>query len=358
MKNIIILLILTIIVIACKSEQDTKEVGSHEVPVRLATVETKKMVMPVFASGLMFSETQAILSFKTGGIIQQIYVDEGELIRKGQLLATLDLTEINAQVSQADQAVKKAKRDLDRIKSLYEDEAATLENVQDLTTVYNVSKDRHQIARFNQQFSEIRATSDGRVVKKMKNQGELVGPGVPIFYINDTSQDQWKLEVGVADKDWARLSTGDKAEIKLDAYPDYNFEGTVFRMAEGADPSNGSYLVELQLFPGDKKIAAGLFGEAKIIPSKQNTYQVIPIEALVEGFGNQGYVFIPLPDNKVKKVVIEIAFVQDNQIAVKNGLEHVQEIICSGVGYLTEISKIKLMAENDNLLKTTLSNKE
>lgn len=339
--------VLALIASACSNTNVSDDIkGSHEVAIKLDKVVAKNMMQPIYTSGLLFSETEAVLSFKIGGIIQEILVEEGDAVYKGQLLARLDLTEINAQVIQAKNGLEKVERNLERVKRLYEDEAATLENVQDLTTAYNVAKESLRIATFNQKFAEIRAVSNGRIIKKMKNQGELVSTGMPIFFMNDTSNDQWKLEVGLADKDWAKLKEGDKAFIRFDAYPENEFAGSVLRLAEGADPLNGSYLTEIQVNPENIKFAAGLFAEAKIIPSNEKEYHVIPVEALVEGFGKNAFVFVLNKENNgVEKIPIEVAFLQDNKAAIVNGLESVSEVVTAGSGYLTEYSSIKIIKE-------------
>lgn len=348
MRHELIYLILAIALFlaGCNYNTTVEKKGNHEVAISLSKVKTRKIAPRVFTSGLLFSETEAVLSFKIGGIIRRIYVNEGDAIRKGQLLATLDLTEINAQVIQARNGVEKAERDLERVRNLYKDDAATLENVQDLTTAYNVAKEGLRIAKFNKKFAEIHANTDGRIVKKMKNQGELASPGMPVFFINDTSNDQWKLEAGIADKDWAKLKEGDKAKVFFDAYPDDEFEGAVLRLAEGADDTNGSYKVEIQVGPKGKKFAAGLFAQAVIIPSQHKEYHVIPIEALVEGFGNNGFVFVTDGADKVKKISVGIAFIQDNLVAINQGLEGIDEVVTAGSGYLTEYSTVIVRQES------------
>ncbi|MGS2762899.1 efflux RND transporter periplasmic adaptor subunit [Sinomicrobium sp. M5D2P9] len=342
-----ITLALAALLLSCGNNNDTAQ-GNHEIAVNLHAVKSKQMVQPVYGSGLLFSETEAVLSFKIGGVIQQIFVKEGDAVKKGQLLARLNLTEINAQVIQAKNGAEKADRDLARGKNLYADSVATLENVQNLTTALNMAKEGLRIAEFNQRFAEIRAVSNGRIVKKMKNQGELVSPGMPLFFMNDTGSDQWKLQVGLADKDWARLKEGDRATVTFDAYPETEFEGFVLRMAEGADPANGSFQVEIQIDPKGKKFAAGLYAEAKIIPSQPENYKVIPVEALVEGSGKNGFVFTVDGKDRVKKIPIETAFMLNNEIAVKSGLENIDKVISAGSGYLTEYSTVKIVDAGEN----------
>jgi multidrug resistance efflux pump len=75
-------------------------------------------------------------------------------------------------VEQAKQGVDKAQRDYDRAKNLYKDTVATLEQLQNATTGLSIAKEQYQTAIFNQSYSEIRATTDGRIVRKLMNEGE------------------------------------------------------------------------------------------------------------------------------------------------------------------------------------------
>ena len=125
---------------------DSAQTDASVVPVRLATVQQVSRAELVVASGLVSSSEEARLSFKVGGIINKLYVGEGQTVRKGQLLATLNLTEINAQVAQAELAHEKAGRDLGRVIKLYADTAATLEQLQNATTGNSAAKQNLTIA--------------------------------------------------------------------------------------------------------------------------------------------------------------------------------------------------------------------
>jgi len=322
-----------------KANEDS---GTHDIPVSLSMVSEKELALPVKGSGLISSETEANLSFKIGGILDKVYVEEGDRVRKGQLLARLDLTEINAKVVQAQNAQDKAQRDLERVKNLYAEDAATLEQVQDLTTLNEVTAQELRIAQFNRRYAEIRAISNGIVVRKMMNEGELLNPGTPVFFMNDTTADQWKLEMGVSDKDWARLKIGDQAIIEVDAYPDTLFKGEVIRLSQGADPANGSYTIEVSLRPNGKKFATGMFAKALIDPEKKHTYKIVPVEAIVNANGTEGYVFVMQGETKVKKLPVSIAFFDGDQVAISKGLEQVDQVVTAGTGFVNEYVTVKI----------------
>lgn len=293
-------------------------------------------------SGLIASNSEARLSFKIGGIISRIYVKEGDHVTAGQLLATLDLTEIDAQVQQATLNVDKAQRDENRIKNLYRDTVATLEQVQNTHTALTVATEALRIASFNRQYAQIRATSSGTILQKTMNEGEYAAAGSAVLQFNGVDRNLWVVRFGVSDKDWAILHKGDKARIAMDAYPDHSFAGVITKLAEGAD-ADGSYAVEVTISPEGHKLAPGLFCTLQLQPPAGKPYYFIPASALAEGDGNTGYVYTVNADRRtVKKLPIRIAFLQGDQMAVSSGLENVGQIVTKGVGYLTERSIVTL----------------
>lgn len=313
------------------------------IPVKLTNVESVVRTEPVVASGLVSSAEEAKLSFKVGGIIDKLYVREGQTVRKGQLLATLNLTEINAQVSQAQFAKEKAERDLNRVKALYADTAATLEQLQNATTGHDVARQNLTIAEFNQSYAQIRSTVDGTVTRRIMNEGELASAGSPVFMISSTRPNDWIVRVGVSDKDWARLKVGNRATITLEAYPDKTFTGTVSELAQAADPMNKLYDVEIRINPGTVKFAPGLFARVTLQPAQNRSYALVPIEAIVEGDGKDGFVFVLADDRKhVRKIPVQIGFIDNDKVLLTNGLSGISNVITAGSAYLTETSTVLL----------------
>ena len=317
-------------------------IADESIPVRTAAVQQKTVSLPIHASGILTSSAEQRLSFKIGGIIRKIYVDEGDVVRPGQLLAVLDKTEIDAQVNQAQQGLQKAERDLGRVEGLYRDSSATLELLQNATTGRDVAKETARIATFNQQYAEIRATRGGKIIKKLVNEGEITGPGMPAFVLFETGVNDWVVKINVSDRDWARLNLGMGANVKMDAYEGTNFTGKLSDLAPAADPSSGLYPVEIRIQPQGKRFAPGLFAEVDIAPSQSRPYVVIPIESIVEGDGQSAFVFALQSDGvSVKKVPIRVAFMEGNMAVIASGLEGVTEVVTSGAPYLNENKKVR-----------------
>ena len=112
---------------------------------------------PVLTSGVITTRDELRLSFKVAGIVRRIAVEEGELVRAGQQLAALELTEVNAQSEQARQLAEKAGRDLVRGEKLRADEVISEEELESLRTQAAVAQAGLRAANFNRDFSTIEA---------------------------------------------------------------------------------------------------------------------------------------------------------------------------------------------------------
>jgi len=350
MKKLFTIAALAIVLLSCgKGEKadetkSTTTIDDAAVAVRMTEVTEGDFSMPIASSGLITTGTESRLSFKTGGIVTGILVEEGQAVTKGQLLATLDQTEIDAQLSQAKNNLDKTRRDLERVERLFRDSAATLEQYQNVKTAYDVANESSRIAAFNKTYSTIHANANGRVIRKFVNEGELVSGGSPVLMINSADENDWIVRIGLPDVDWVRVKKGDKAIVKTDAYPGETFDATVSLINEGADVVSGLYVVEVKIAPKGRKLATGLVAKVDIVPSQQQKLKSIPIEAIVEGSGSNAFVFVVSDDQKtVKKIPVRIAYLLDNKAMISGGLDSVHKVITAGSAFLTENSTIKIV---------------
>lgn len=311
--------------------------------VRTAPVSVFSYSPELTYSGTIASTSEAKLSFKIGGMITRIYVKEGDHVAQGQLLASLDLTEINAQVEQAAQNAEKTNRDFNRVKNLFEDTAATLEQYQNVQTQQSVAKENLRIATFNRQYAQIRAPYAGIIARKIMNEGEYANSGSPVLMMNGTAGNDWVMRFGVTDRDWVSLQKGNTATVHIDAYPDKPFGGRVSKIAEAADALSGTYETEVQIIPDGRKLAPGLFATIRIQVKTAQQINKIPVEALAEADGKTGYVYSVNGDKTtVSRHKVRIAFINKDSVAL-SGLENIHEVITDGLSYLTEHSKVKLI---------------
>ena len=344
MRTTIITLIALSLTAYGKKEQDPENATATRLtPVKIASVEHAAISTPVIATGMIHSSNEARPAFKIGGVIAKTNVEEGAFVREGQLLATLQRTEIDAQVQQADVALEKAKRDYARAQNLHADSVATLEQVQNANTGVKLAQEALAIAQFNRQYAEVRAPISGKVISKLMNDGEIVGPGTPIYYILGTGAGDWVVKAGLTDKDWARLQPGDKAVIRLDAYPGQEFEGRVKHLADVGNPGSGTFEVELTIEAKGKRLAAGLVAALEIQPSTSAERALIPVEALVESSGRSGTVFTVDAEAVAHRSIVVVDRLMGDKVVLASGLDSSQKVVTDGAPYLEDGQKVKVI---------------
>ena len=337
---------ITMVAVACSGKADNakQETLGDVIPVRVISPSKTKIHPTVQVSGQLTTDDETYLAFKTGGVIRSIQVKEGDAVGKGQILATLDLTEIKTQVAQARLGFEKAQRDYNRVTRLHRDSVATLEQFQNSRTGLEIARKQLEAAEFNLTFSEIRALADGFILRKFVSEGQVISPGAPVLLTNGARQGRWIIRAGIGDREWSVIRLNDEAKIVIDAFPTEEYRAMVTRKSEGVDPANGSFAVELTISGMQTHpFAAGMFGKATITPAQATEAWVIPFDALLDGDAKQGYVFVT-DDNKVaKKVIVSIGSITKEYVQVTSGLEKSKSLIVSGSAYLTDGSKIRVI---------------
>lgn len=329
----------------CSAKKETVVRENYDTVIKTAPVESIEISFPIRSAGRITMKKVLNLSFLTGGIVEKIPVEEGETVKKGQILAQLNLLPIKAQVAQAQSNYEKCKRDSDRAQKLYNDNVTSLEQLQDARTGLQVAISNLDIAEFNLKHSTIIASSDGKILKRNVEANELVESGKPIF-VFAAADINWIVRVTVTDRDIVKLKPGDSALIAFDAYSEKSFEAKVSEVAETPEQTTGLYEIELSFPNPVDKLVSGMFATVDLFPSEKHRMYMIPIEALAEVNGTSGYIYTLSPDKtEAVRVSVKISQIFKEQAAITSGLEKTSEVITSGVSYLRNGSKIRISKE-------------
>ncbi len=313
---------------------------SSAVNVKIASAKFIDSARPVRTAGKLSAAKESKLSFKIPGIIESISVKEGEAVRKNTQLASLNLAEIDANLTKAKQGFEKAQRDYNRIKDLYRDSVVTLEQLQNTETALEIARSEFNIAAFNKRYSVINAPSDGRILRVFGEENELVNPGYPVILFGGDSD--WQLICSVSDFDFNKIKIGDKALVDFDTFNNKTFTAYVSELSQSADPYTGTYNATLTLQKTNSSFASGLIGKAEIIPSSIQQKIIVPIESIVEANNDKGYIFIP-KGNKVEKRRVTLGEIIAGNIIVIDGLDEGENIISTGAEYLQQNSEINVV---------------
>ena len=332
---------LILVLFACRVPEKTFH-AAQTTAVCIDSVRERYLSRPIVTSGILHSTAEIKLSFKIGGIVDELYVHEGDFVKEGKTLAVLKLDEIDAQVDQARTAFEKRQRDYLRAKTLYADSAVTLEQLQDCETAQKVARSQLDIAEFNRKHATISAPAAGTVLKQLVERGELVAQGYPV-YLFGSGREEWRVKAGITDREVIRIGLNDSCRVSFDAYPDHFFHARIVEIAGAPDPLTGTYKIELSMHSPDYRLMQGFIARIAIYPSEKQKYTTIPFISLIEANGSHGFVFIPSKDNTAKKIPVTIDFLSDDHAVIKEGLEGITTVITDGAAYLTDNTLIKIV---------------
>jgi multidrug efflux system membrane fusion protein len=315
-------------------------------PARVAAVAvtTGPAQPPVLTSGVITTREEQRLSFKIGGIVRRIGVNEGEAVRAGQELAVLELTEVDAQLEQARQLADKARRDLVRSTRLRADEVISEEELEAIRTQAAVAQAALRAAEFNRNFSTIVAARDGIVLRKLVEEREFVQPGQAVLVVGPKAGG-YIVRAGLSDRDVVRLRLGDPATVTTDAFPGQTFQGKVTVLSGAADAATGLFAIEVELAPAPVRLVSGLSARLRIDPvaAGESTLPYAPIAAVIEADGDRAAVFV-VEAGTARRRAVRIAFIAPAAVAIASGLRAGETVVTDGALYLEDGEKIKVVA--------------
>lgn len=317
--------------------------ADHTAVVRAAPVSDTVLARPIVATGTVAPADEAALGFKIGGVIARIAVDEGDAVRAGQTLASLDLREIDAALARARSGVAKAERDLERARRLYTDSVVALAEFQDSETAHEMAQADLETAAVNRRYAVIVAPADGVVLRRAAEPGENISAGATVLAVGSRGAGHGQVvEIALADRDAVSVRRGDAAVARFDALPGREFSGRVARISAAADPVTGTYEVEIALDDA-AALAAGLVGRVEVRPARGAHATLVPIEAVLEADGVEAAVYVLSADGKrAERRRVSIAFITGDRVAVAHGLEGASRVLTDGAAYLDDGAAVRV----------------
>jgi RND family efflux transporter MFP subunit len=342
MNKLLVALVSSTVLAGCSRSADPEPV--KPTPVRIQHASRGPAVPPIDTNGIVVTKHEMRLSFKLGGVVRRIYVQEGNVVRKGQRLAEIELTEVSAQVEQAHQLAEKAARDLKRGENLYADQVISLEQLQDLRTQAAMARAQYQSAEFNLGYSTITAPRDGKVLRKLVEERELVSAGAPVLVFGESDRG-YVVRAALADREIVNVKLGDKGEVRMDAFPGQAMSATIVEVASAADERSGMFPIEVQFDSPPQRLVSGLVARLRLTPTSEApplTY--VPMAALVEGDGDRASVFV-IEGDKAKRRDVRVAFITADSIALESGLASGEAVVTDGALFLENGESVEILRD-------------
>jgi len=380
-----------ILLAGCHSKPDVA--ADQPVPVRLALPHHVQQPVSVAVSGSVEGNITALTAFQVGGRVLHVYVEEGQRVTKGQLLADLDSTDyrngFDAAVGQAEaasamnakakaglrqQELEQARIDFvrwqdeyNRMKYLYEHKSLPANDFNKIEAGYNAAKERYDMAQSgtrvedkqaasgqhvaaNAQLAEarkrladcqLRAPIAGFIGMRQIDVGVTVAPGVPVISVVDL--DPVKVRVGIPESEVGKVREGSSAEVSIPSLDGQKFQGRVEAIAAASDPASRTYVSKIVVPNPKHQLRAGMVSEAHLIGDTQVNAITLPGSAIVRDTRGVSQVYVLVPgQNRVNSRRVEIGSMIENEVEIRSGLSGNEQVVVEGQNYLRDGSIVKI----------------
>ena len=298
----------------------------------------------VAATGTIVYSQETTLSFKTGGILTELTVDEGDTVKARQRLARLDLTELAAGVAQAEAAVVNAEVSYERTRDLVEKGHLAQARLDDAALARDQARAGLAAVSFNRDLGVMVSPGDGVVLRRLAEPGQTLAPGAPVLQIGDTASGLL-LRVPVPAAQAARLRVGDAAAISVSGLTGPPRAGAIIRIAAKSNDATGNFDVDLSA--GDPGLLrSGLIANARITSGAASEVKSssvrIPTLALIDARADRGYVYIIDDKDVARRRSVSISGIVRGEVLVLSGLEAGERVIAEGAAYVREGEAVRI----------------
>ena len=309
-----------------ENEAQTKE-KKQAVPVKTMMAKDETITKTINYTATLIPFEEIYLAPAAPGKIEKIYVEIGDRVSKGQVIATMDRTNLeSARIN-----IANLKTNFERLEELKKTNTIAQQQYDEVKTAYEAAKVSYQFLLDN---TELKAPFNGVISGKYFENGENFSGApntragksalVTIVQIN-----KLKALIGISASYFPQIKKGMKANISCDIYPDQTFEGEVYNIYPTIDDATKTFTVEVKINNPDLKLRPGMFatiqlnlGEGKAI--------LVPTIALIKQTGtNDLYLFVNKNNIAVKQPVLT-GRLFDDKTEILEGINEGDVIIVTG----------------------------
>jgi len=355
-KKLITLVTTSLLVLSCGSDHKTS-IAENMTPivVKINAVQTDQNNLLITASGKIQASNNANLSTRMMGFVNKIYVNVGDKVKKGQLLLSVNNTElqakraqVNAGITEATAAFTNAEKDYNRYKNLFAENSASQKELDDMTAYFEMAKARLEGANqmkneIDAQFTyaNIRAPFNGVITNKFIEAGDMANPGMTLIAIE--SPKQFEVTAMVAESDISKIRSNSKVDVLVKSM-NQSITGIVTEISSSAKNTGGQYLVKIALDKTDANILSGMFTTVQFPVKKTATTRsmiMIPTSSIVANGSLKGIYTVSEQQTAILRW-LRLGKTYGENIEVLSGLNAEEHYIVHAQGKLFNGAKVTI----------------
>ncbi len=276
---------------------------------------------------------------KVGGEVRELFAEEGDDVRSGQILARLDGDRLRLEKQQAEANLRKLQRDHQRNVDLKDKGLISEGDFEKIRYEMEALQATYDLATLELGYTEIRAPIDGVISERFIKIGNTIDINEQTFKV--TSLEPLISYLHVPEREYRRIEPGQKAIIEVDALSGASFEAVVVRISPIVDPETGTFKISIEVSDDSRRLKPGMFGRIGIVFDMRANALQIPRSAIVESAG-QSSVFV-VSEGVVERRLISTGYAESGRIEVLQGLDDIDEIVVVGQTSLKDGSKISVI---------------
>jgi multidrug efflux system membrane fusion protein len=307
-------------------------------------------------SGAIKADASVDMAFKASGVVEQITqvrgadgrmrdIQDGDVVRRGQVLARLRQNEFRDQVSDAEASRRQAQADYERASQLYENRSMSKAEYDAAYARYTAGVARQSQAAISLGDATLRAPFNGVIIKRAIEVGSLAGPSAPAFTVADTRV--VKVVFGVPDIVVGGLKPGGRLTIQAEAMPGAILEGRITRISPSADPNSRVFEIEAALPNPEGKLKVGMLATLSLGKPTAASTLYVPLAAVVRPAGDSEGYAVYVVDSASPPVAritrVRLGDVSGNLIAVQQGLTPGARVIVRGATIVADGQRVQVM---------------
>lgn len=264
--------------------------------------------------------------------IQKIYVEVGDFVRAGQIVANMDEVSLNqSKLSMANDSLEYS-----RIKKLYEQGGVSKSDFDAMELKYNVTRSQYQNLLEN---TILRSPVSGVITARNYDQGDMYG-GSPIYVVEQITP--VKLYVGISEMDYTRVKKNDTVTLTADALPGKTFTGRIARIYPTIDAATHTFTAEVNVANSDRLLRPGMYARVTVNFGSNHSI-VVPDDSVVkqQGSGVRS-VFVLQADNTVKEIVVTLGRHFGTEYEILSGISEGDNVVVKGQASLKNGSKVNV----------------
>ncbi len=342
-QRVWIIFLIPFLVVGCGNGSGKKKgpmsMGGFAVNVVAQAVTQQKIEEKISLVGNLAADEAIEIKNEISGVIEQIGFDEGQTVKKGQMLFMIDAGKLNATLTQSQANLGLAQTTFDRLSSLIKAGAVSQQEFDQAQSDLQAKSAEVELIKAQLRETVIAVSFDGVMGERKVSIGQFVNQGSTLTFL--ISQDPMKAEFRVPERFLGQLKDGQSVEVMVAAYPNEKFNGEVYFIDPQIEEQTRTALVKAKLPNPDGKLRRGMFANLDLIVNIRPQALVVSELALIPK-AEEVYVFVVDADNKAQKKLVKVGVRLAGKAEITEGLVEGENVIVEGYQKIGPGSMVKM----------------